>query len=169
MDLVRNANYKGSMKHGINLSTLAKKIPSSVLHRKPYQLVVKEPRGTLVFFGSGKFRVMGCIDELEAAFLLYSYTPLIRDDEFPSLTLQSYTSTSNLGFRVNLEKMRAATDTVIYEPELFPTLRVREFNPASVNVFTTGKVIVCGLRDASRMNDILSRLRELCKPFQYQA
>ena len=50
--------------------------------------------------------------------------------------------------------MAATIDAFVYEPELFPALRIREYNPASVNVFTTGKVIVCGLRDADQMSDI---------------
>ena len=129
------------------------KIPNSILHKKPNQLVVKDIKGTILFFRSGKFRVMRYIDELEATFLAYSYALLISDKELPIVTLQPYTSNSHLGFKVNLEKMVAASNIVVYEPELFPALRIRKYNPASVNVFTTGKVIVCGLRDADLMSD----------------
>jgi TATA-box binding protein (TBP) (component of TFIID and TFIIIB) len=167
MDLITNVNYKGDMEHSIDLPSLCCKIPNSKLHRKPHQLVVKDPKGTIIFFQSGKFRVMGCIDELEATFLAYKYTNLINDDEFPPITLQSYTATCDLGFKVLIEKMAATSNTFSYEPELFPALRIREFNPASVHVFTTGKVIVCGLRDAEQMSVILQKLRVLCKPFEY--
>lgn len=166
MDLVSNANYRGAMKHVIELTKLHNKIPNSILHKKPHQLVVKDIKGTILFFRSGKFRVMGCIDELEATFLAYRYTLLISDKEFPSVTLQSYTSNSHLGFKVNLETMAAANNIVVYEPELFPALRIRKYNPASVNVFTTGKVIVCGLRDAELMSDIINDVRILCQPFK---
>jgi TATA-box binding protein (TBP) (component of TFIID and TFIIIB) len=166
MDLVSNANYRGAMKHVIDLPKLHKKIPNSFLHKKPHQLVVKDIKGTILFFRSGKFRVMGCIDELEATFLAYRYTLLISDKEFPIVTLQSYTSNSHLGFKVNLEKMAATSNIIVYEPELFPALRIRKYNPASVNVFTTGKVIVCGLRDAELMSDIINDVRVLCEPFK---
>jgi len=166
MDLVSNANYRGAMKHVIELTKLHNKIPNSILHKKPHQLVVKDIKGTILFFRSGKFRVMGCIDELEATFLAYRYTLLISDKEFPTVTLQSYTSNSHLGFKVNLEKMAATSNIVVYEPELFPALRIRKYNPASVNVFTTGKVIVCGLRDAGLMSDIMNDVRVLCEPFK---
>ena len=167
MDLVTNANYKGTMEHTIELPGLYKKIPNSFLHRKPHQLVVKDPKGTILFFQSGKFRVMGCVDELEATFLVYKYTKFINDDEFPPVTLQSYSSTSHLGFKVILENMAASSNSFLYEPELFPALRIREFNPASVNLFSTCKIIACGLRDADQMSDILSKLRMICKPFEY--
>src|SRR5271156_4027180 len=166
MDLVSNANYRGAMKHVIELTKLHNKIPNSILHKKPHKLVVKDIKGTILFFRSGKFRVMGCIDELEATFLAYRYTLQISDKEFPTVTLQSYTSNSHLGFKVNLEKMAATNNIVVYEPELFPALRIRKYNPASVNVFTTGKVTVCGLRDAELMSDIINGVRALCEPFK---
>src|SRR5271156_4423858 len=166
MDLVSNANYRGAMKHVIELAKLHNKIPNSILHKKPHQLVVKDIKGTILFFRSGKFRVMGCIDELDATFLAYRYTLLISDKEFPTGTLQSYTSNSHLGFKVNLEKMAATSNIAVYEPELFPALRIRKYYPASVNVFTTGKVIVCGLRDADLMSDIIDDVRVLCEPFR---
>src|SRR5271154_4090964 len=156
MDLVCNANYRADLKHSVNLCKLQKKIPNSTLHVKPRQLVVKDSTGTVLFFASGKIRVMGCVDELEATLLAYTYTTLIC--EFPQITLQSYTSNSHLGFRVSLCKIAAAMKGVMYEPELFPALRIREYNPVSVNVFTTGKVIACGLRDPEQICDILSKL-----------
>src|SRR5271154_6972869 len=165
MDLVCNANYRADLKHSVDLCKLYKKIPNSTLHRKPHQLVVKDSLGTVLFFASGKIRVMGCIDELEAAFLVYTYTALIG--EFPPIMLQSYTSNSHLGFRVSLYKIAADVKDAVYEPELFPAVRIGEYNPVSVNVFTTGKVIVCGLRDAEQMCDILSKLRVQCKPYEY--
>ena len=167
MDLVCNANYRADLKHSVDLSKLHKKIPNSTLHMKPHQLVVKDSLGTVLFFASGKIRVMGCIDELEATFLVYTYTTLISNSEFPPISLQSYTSNSHLGFRVSLYKIAAAVEGAVYEPELFPALRIREYNPVSVNVFTTGKVIVCGLRNAEQMCDILSKLRVQCKPYEY--
>ena len=167
MEFVCNANYRGDMKHSVNLHKLHKKIPNSILYKKPHQLVVKDEKGTVLFFASGKLRVMGCIDELDAAFLVYSYTTLIKDDEFPPITLQSYTLKLHLGFRVSLGKMAAALEGVVYEPELFPALRIREFNPASINVFTTGKIIICGIRDVDEAHDILNKLIVKCKPFQY--
>ncbi len=168
MEFVCNANFKGGMERSIELPSLCKKIPNSVLHRKPHQLVVKDPKGTVIFFQSGKFRVMGCIDELEATFLAYKYTSLINDDEFPPITLQSYTATCHLGFKVILENMAATSNAFLYEPELFTALRILEFNPASVHVFNTGKIVVCGLRDVEQMSGILQKLHILCKPFEYQ-
>src|SRR5208282_3219857 len=125
MEFVSNANFKGEFKKKIDLRQLHSKIPNSKLHTKPFQLVVKDPQGTVILFSNGKFRTMGCIDELEAGFLAYKY---LETSTFPSITLQSYTSKCELGFRINLEKMVNCVPCV-YEPEVFPALRLKEYKP----------------------------------------
>src|SRR5258708_35536444 len=104
---------------------------------------------------------MGCIDELDATILAYSYTSKINNQKFPSIVLQSFTARCHLGFAINLSNV-AKSNNVIYEPELFPALRVRSFNPISVNVFSTGSVIICGIRESNVVYYILNQLRELC-------
>ena len=163
MDFVCNANFKGDMKQFIDLKKLSLELPNSKLHDKPYQLVIKDVKGTLIFFSNGKFRIMGCIDELDATFLAYTYTTKIDNDQFPPIELQSFTSRCHLGFSINLSNVAKFNNTlVIYEPELFPALRICSFNPISVNVFSTGSVIICGIREPNEVYGILSQLRELC-------
>ena len=164
MELVCNSNYKGESGKSIDLRKLHSALPTSKLCIKPLQLVIKDLRGTLILFSNGKFRVMGCIDEFEASFLAFAYLP---SDSFPSITLQSYTLKWELGFHVNLRKMVRDVPCV-YEPELFPALRLKQFNPVSVNIFNTGKVVVCGLRDPEEMHVMQLTLRRLCEPYKQQ-
>ena len=159
MEFVSNANYKGDIDELIDLEELSRKIPNSVLYMKPRQLIVKDPKGTLVLFGSGKFRTMGCIDYFEASSLACKYLekavyPFLS---FPFIDLQSYTLKCQLGFHVNLEKM-ASSVPCVYEPELFPALRLKQYKPVCVNVFTTGKVVICGLKDLQQVHDIMKYL-----------
>ena len=163
MEFVCNANFKGDFDKNIDLHKLHKAIPNSKLCMKPYQLVVKDLKGTLILFSNGKFRTMGCIDELEASFLAFAFLEKLK--VFPSITLQSYTLRAHLGFQVNLEKM-AKVMPCVYEPELFPALRLKEYKPISVNIFTTGKVTVCGLRYPEKMYMILLHLQWLGEPFK---
>ncbi len=108
MEFVSNANFRGDYKKHINLRKLHKRVPNSKLYVKPSQLVIKDIKGTLILFRTGKFRIMGCIDELEASFLPFPYLQKLSHHQlksFPSITLQSYTSNTQLGYHVNLEKM----------------------------------------------------------------
>ena len=167
MEFVCNANFKGEFKKSIDLHAFHRDVPHSKLCTRPYQLTIKEPCGTLILFGNGKFRTMGCIDELEAAFLAYSYLEkLSPNSAFPSITLQSYTLRYDLGYHVNLEEMGADVPC-IYEPELFPALRLKEYIPLSINIFPSGKIMVCGLKDLDRIYGILMHLRWMCEPYQH--
>lgn len=168
MEFVSNANFKGELNEVMDLEEMHMKIPNSVLHIKPRQLVVKDEKGTLILFGSGKFRTMGCIDYLEASSLACKYLEMavaIPFLSFPFITLQSYSLRSQLGFRINLNKM-ADNVSCVYEPELFPALRLKEYKPTSVNVFTTGNVIVFGLKHLHDVNDMMKHLRIQCEPFK---
>jgi TATA-box binding protein (TBP) (component of TFIID and TFIIIB) len=124
-------------------------------------VVIKDEKGTLVLFGTGKFRVMGCIDELEAAFLAYKYIEQItHDSDFPDISIQSFTSVAKLGHVVNLNKL-SECDGSSYHPELFAAVRMTKYKPLSVNVFHTGSVVVCGLKTAEYIFDILNDLKSI--------
>jgi TATA-box binding protein (TBP) (component of TFIID and TFIIIB) len=170
MEFVCNANFKGEFDKSINLRELHKLIPNSRLHIKPFQLVVRDLSGTLILFSNGKFRTMGCNDEFDASLLASSYLHKLTTSPskmFPCITLQSYTLRLQLGFRVNLEQM-SSNVPCLYEPELFPTLRLKEFKPISVNLFTTGKVMVCGVRDADAIHPMFCNIKRLCEPYKIQ-
>ena len=105
---------------------------------------------------------MGCIDELEAAFLAYKYIEQMGIDDIPDIFTQSYTAVTKLGHRVNLHKLSMCKDTR-YFPELFAAVRMTNYNPISVNVFSTGSVVVCGLKEPAHIYDIINNVKLLVK------
>lgn len=97
----------------------------------------------LIVFKSGKCRIMGC------------KTPLtINKDDLPvqvQITrILSTTVTFKLPSTLNLSKLgNYCYDNNIsymYEPELFPALRLSSFNPLCVNVFGSGKCVILGIK-----------------------
>ena len=86
MEFVCSANLKGEFDKNIHLRELHKNIPNSKPCNKPYIPVVKDMKDALILFSNGKFRTMGCIDELEASFLAFSYLPSLSTS-FLSITL----------------------------------------------------------------------------------
>jgi len=124
--------------------------------------VIKDKEGTLIFFASGKFRVMGCIDAVDASFLTFKHTLKIDNDDFPDIVSQSYTSRAHLGYCVNLIKL-SKCDLTLYEPELFTAVRMCKYKPVSVNVFDSGSVIMCGLKEPEDMYNIINEIDTLCK------
>ena len=87
---VVNSNYKSALGKLINLSLIHTIIPNSKLYTRPSQLVIKDPEGTIIFFSSGRHRVMGCNDDLIATCLAYKYAAIIdnSDNDFKLVTTQ---------------------------------------------------------------------------------
>ena len=119
-------------------------------------------KGTVVLFSSGSFRVMGCVDAIEASFLAFHYIDQINCDDIPEIYSQSYTSRTKLGYNVNLLKLCQCEKT-LYEPELFAAVRMLKYNPVSVNVFSTGSIVACGLKEPDDFCIIVKEIDALCK------
>ena len=81
-----------------------------------------------------------------------------------NLELQSITAVFDLGQMVNLRKLATQVlprGSFVYEPELFPALRLTSFNPMCVNVFSTGKIVILGLR-----NDLIGQILYLLQVYK---
>jgi TATA-box binding protein (TBP) (component of TFIID and TFIIIB) len=111
---------------------------------------------------------MGCVDELDATFLALKYTLQIDNEHTPQIQSQSYTSRVKLGYQVNLNKLveQQQQQQILYEPELFCAVRMMKYKPLSVNVFSTGAIVVCGLREPEDIYDIVSDINDVCKPYK---
>ena len=163
---VVNCNYKSTLGKPINLMLVHAAIPNSKLYTRPTQLVIKDSEGTLVFFANGKHRVMGCNDELDATFLAYKYVTMIDKStvDFKLVFAQSSTVRVLFHKKIHLQKLaqvisNSSSSLMHYEPEIFPAVLIRKYKPLSVNVFSTGKIMICGVRDMDQVHNIM---KELC-------
>lgn len=100
----------------------------------------------IVFPSTGSCRLMGCkspFNEVRDSYLL----PFTVEN----ICLQSISVSFKLhSGSLNLRKLAAYCHKnnirYEYEPELFPALRLTCYNPICVNVFSTGKVIMMGIK-----------------------
>ena len=67
---------------------------------------------------------------------------------------------AKLEHAVNLNKLAERNDTR-YQPEIFAAARMTNYKPLSVNVFHSGSVVVCGLRDPEYIFVILKELETI--------
>src|SRR3977135_3441103 len=113
---------------------------------QPEQLVIRFVDGsTVLFFKSGKFRIMGGkIDDLEKHCNIYAITALF--DQYPKLTLQTLTAAYAYPFKINLYELSDNIESHL-NAESFPALLILKYKPITVNVFASGKVTICGLKD----------------------
>ena len=166
--LITNVNYRGSLEKTVNLYEMKLLFHNSKLCLHPFQLIIKDEMCTLLFFTSGKYRVMGCKsdDVWEASIMVYKYTKTIDKDYFPILTLQSITMKAKFDKNVDLHKMSSLIKSQL-ELELFPVLTITKYKPVSVNVFATGAIIICGLKNLEFSNFILNELQQLLNVCAY--
>ena len=132
-----NINYKGKIIDG-DISQL--KFNSW----KPRQHVCKLKDYTILIFETGNCRIMGC--KRPISFINKPFKINIE-------RLQSCTVTFNLGFTVNLYKLSLKLHCM-FEPEIFPAVRWLKYNPMCVNIFSSGKVVVLGIKKINYTNEI---------------
>ena len=76
----------------------------------------------------------------------------------PDIIFQTMTATCQFPSIVNLNNFANNTSLVTrYNPELFPAVQVLNYKPISVNVFASGKVTICGLKDLDFAQQVIIR------------
>ena len=101
---------------------------------------------TLLIFASGAARIMGCKTPIDKGIKIHvDGVGLIQIER-----MQSASASFNVGHRLNLSKFgnfcHDQRIPYIFEPELFPALRLTAFDPICLNIFSTGKCTILGLR-----------------------
>jgi len=139
----------------------------SIRHQtnQPEQLIIRLVNGnTLLIFKSGAFRIMGKNDSLDNHFDVYLLLSQISN-VVPEIILQTMTASYNFKRKINLNKLADEPNTH-YTAEFFPAVHITKFKPVHVNVFSTGRVTVCGIKDILDCNIIKLYLDNVvCKYF----
>ena len=109
----------------------------------PQMYVHKTQEYTLILFKSGQGRLMGCKQPLTKRLINVVVNVAIQ-------RINSASVTFNVGQALNLTHLgnycHHNSVAYQYEPELFPALRLSSFNPLCVNVFSSGKCVILGLK-----------------------
>ena len=104
---------------------------------KPQHFIHKGQGFKMLIFRTGKCRVMGCKKPITET-LPYG----IKIE-----CIQSVTLSFEIGLKIDLLKLATTMGKdCIYEPEIFPALRYRKYNPLCVNIFATGKIVILGFK-----------------------
>ena len=148
--MIVNINYKGLLAPG-----QVDKINFQRGGTIPKQKVFRTPDGaTLIVFRTGKYRLMGLKKPIQLEDLSLPFD--LKTIELQSATLvTSYHCDINL---IDLANGLHASD-YSFNAETFPALRLTKYNPACVNVFASGKIVVTGFRDLEFVNTFLTSVK----------
>jgi TATA-box binding protein (TBP) (component of TFIID and TFIIIB) len=157
--MLASINYRGRVTEPVNHLSFG---------IKPPQYIQKCQGYTLVIFRSGKCRIMGCKKPLDLipsgkSFVASIHVNMPYRIEIDGI--QSITVTASLSKMVHLYKLaEKLKEQCMLEPELFSALRYLKYNPMCVNIFSSGKVVMLGIKTLEYkqlVDDILSDITKL--------
>ena len=108
----------------------------------PQMYIKKCPHFTFILFK----RLIGCKSPILSKVLNISSNNL----SINIIRMQSATACINVGCNLHLGKLgnfcHYNSISYLFEPELFPALRLTSFDPLCINIFASGKCMILGLR-----------------------
>ena len=116
----------------------------------------------MLLFKSGAFRIMGKneVDELDIYLILSKFSNVV-----PDIFIQTMTASCNYNRKIILNKLANEPHTH-YTAEFFPAVHINKFKPLHINVFSSGRITICGIKDLSVCDSIKVYLDDmLCKYF----
>ena len=100
---------------------------------------------------------MGRSDELEAHFMVYEVIEQFSS-KIPDIILQTMTATCNYHQKIHLYAL-AEEEGMQYTAKFFPAVQIRHRFPTThINIFSSGKITVTGIKDELSLIDIKNYL-----------
>lgn len=123
---------------------------------------IHEPRSTALMFTSGKVVVAGTINQPESKKACKRFVKILNKLGFKAFLtkfkIQNIVCTYNFGKQLSLEQIYLNSETsCCFEPELFPGL-IFKIKKATFLIFSSGKVVITGLKDYNEVVSIFSEL-----------
>ena len=136
-------------------------IPPSMTFRasSPVQHVAKRATFTAVIFTSGKCRLMGLKRPLDMNVDIDMGEYKIRVESLQSATWTFKISDSSVHLANLYTKLAKRGRRCMFEPELFPALRIMTYDPMCVNIFSSGKCVVMGSKTTDNINQLVWKIR----------
>lgn len=129
---------------------------------------VKDPKAALLLFRSGKVVCTGSKSSSQVRTVIEKVIKLIEEagifvDKEPEIVVQNIVGTANLGEKLNLNSIAMALglERVEYEPEQFPGLVYRMFEPKVVLlIFGSGKIVCTGGKTPQDVESAVKKIKE---------
>lgn len=134
---------------------------------------IREPKTTALIFSSGKIVVTGAKSEKESSRASRKYAKIVHKlgydkAKFKEFTVQNIVASCDVNFPVCLEALAFAHHQFCsYEPELFPGLIYRMFDPKIVLlIFVSGKVVLTGAKERNDIYDAFDKIYHVLTSFK---
>ena len=133
---------------------------------------IRDPRTTALIFSSGKMVCTGAKDEEKSKLAARKYARVIQKlgfaAKFKDFKIQNIVGSCDVKFPIRLEGLVLAhSQFSSYEPELFPGLIYRMFQPKIVLlIFVSGKVVLTGAKVRQEIYDAFENIYPILKNYK---
>ncbi len=175
--IVQNIVVKSSLalNNPLDLNLLSSKLNNSQYNPDRFPGLferVKHPKCVIIIFKNGKLVLTGLKSAENLELTIQKLIQKIKE-VFPShLEHESFTFeivnivvTADLSKEINLDKAAIQLENIIYEPEVFPGIIFKRSDPVKsvFLIFSTGKIVLTGIRDEKIIEPVLVSLGRLLK------
>ena len=164
-----------NIKKNFDLTGLSKKLTDSKYNSNRFPglfLRFNHPKCVIIVFSNGKLVYTGLkssdkIDLLNKRLVL-KLSEIINidiDNALLDTLIVNIVVTANLFKEINLDMSAVKLENAIYEPEVFPGLIYHSYSPVKsvFLIFSTGKIVLTGIRDENVIEPVLINLGRLLK------
>ncbi|MFH1424974.1 MAG: TATA-box-binding protein [archaeon] len=152
---IENVVASASVDAEIDLDKIAATLPNAEYEPEQFPglvLRLTDPKAAILVFSSGK---MVCTGAKEVAMIKVAIDKTIKQIKTTgtkvrgeaTITVQNIVASSDLGVELNLDKIAFSLQNAEFEPEQFPGLVFRVFDPKVVFLlFRSGKIVCTGAK-----------------------
>jgi transcription initiation factor TFIID TATA-box-binding protein len=164
-----------ALNNPLDLNLLSSKLKNSQYNSDRFPGLferVKHPKCVIIVFKNGKLVLTGLKTSENIDLTIKKLIQKIKNVIPTSIKNDLFTSeivnivvTADLGKQINLDKAALLLDNIIYEPEVFPGVIYKRSEPVKsvFLLFSTGKIVLTGIRDENIIEPTLIGLGRLLK------
>ena len=164
---ITNIVVKSSLNVDLNMRYIMMHIKDAKYDPSKFSAICWKHRSiqsSCLLFRNGKILLQGAKTYQQARLRMRRYARIIQrlgyNVALSAIEIVTITGLSDIGFPVDLNVMCSALPNASYEPELFNAMVYKKDN-VSYSVFSSGKIVVAGVRHMSLINDVMEVLLEL--------
>ena len=128
---------------------------------------LKKPKTTTLIFSTGKMVCTGAKSEKIAKSAVKKVVRELKKEGFiirgrPKIEIVNIVGTADIGGGVDIEVMADILDNIMYEPEQFPGLIYRMYDPRVVIlIFRSGKMVLTGSKSEDQVNEAVEKMTSI--------
>lgn len=166
---VQNVVATAALKQRLDLDTIVRLFPETQYRPEEFPGLVfrlRKPKTATLIFSSGKMVCTGSKSERQARKAVATVLNELKRNGIvvvgrPEIQVQNIVASGGFGGSIDLEKTTYSLERTMYEPEQFPGLIYRMYDPKVVMLlFASGNFVCTGAKKEEEVHRAITRVQE---------